>query len=301
MSRFGYPSTPTPTPTDSWSSYFDSWRYEDKEMAAYEPVILDHYDDLHPDSLQVKFNNANFDLDWEMDYLQDGCSPLPPLLSSGSVATRRRLDDAYWRPSRQGQRQGHDLNDDGRVACRVCRGPNDVDMGMQTAAEMDMKIDETGMDLDLDRDIKCQYHQCPWPTLPVPRQRQRQPRTAAWLGDTGTSTNFKLNSRTSGSNFGNTAAPGTRTSAAAGTGTASGTAARSQRRARASSSAAPPTGVIVSAVPAAPAAPARSLLIGDLAWTPTLDQARTGTDLPANHNAVSGIPAPFPSQWLFPP
>ncbi|KAL2403864.1 hypothetical protein ABEF95_003551 [Exophiala dermatitidis] len=300
MSRFGYPSTPTPTPTDSWSSYFDSWRCEDKEMAAVEPVILDQYDDLHPDSLQVKFNNANFDLDWEMDNLQDGCSPLPPLLSSGSVATTRRLDDAYWRPSRQGQRQGQDLNDDGRVAYRVCRGPNDVDMGMQTATEMDMEIDETGMDLDLDldRDIKCQYHQCPWPTMPMPRQRQRQPRTAAWLGDTGTSTNFRLNSRTSSSDFGNTASSGTRTSTAAGTRTLSGTAARSQRWARASSSAARSTGVTVSAVPAAPA---RSQLIGDLAWTPTLDQARTGTDLPANHDAVSGIPAPFPSQVAFPP
>ncbi|KAK5053386.1 MAPK-activated protein kinase Srk1 [Exophiala sideris] len=71
MAALGYRTTPTPTPTDSWSSYFDSWRNEDKQVPAFEPMIVD--EDLHPDSLNVKFNftNLDYDLDWEMDLSQD--------------------------------------------------------------------------------------------------------------------------------------------------------------------------------------------------------------------------------------
>ncbi|KAI1608386.1 hypothetical protein EDD36DRAFT_448098 [Exophiala viscosa] len=71
MAALGYRTTPTPTPTDSWSSYFDSWRNEDMQVPAFEPMIVD--EDLHPDSFNVNFNFANldYDLDWEMDLSQD--------------------------------------------------------------------------------------------------------------------------------------------------------------------------------------------------------------------------------------
>lgn len=72
MVQFDMPSTPTATPTDGWSSYFDSWKCEDKQVPAFEPVIVD--DELHPGSLQAQFN-VNFELDWAMD-LQDGFSPM---------------------------------------------------------------------------------------------------------------------------------------------------------------------------------------------------------------------------------
>ncbi|KAK7897547.1 hypothetical protein LTR67_004174 [Exophiala xenobiotica] len=65
MARLGCRfSTPTPTPTDSWASYFDSWKSEDLEVptSGYEPMIVD--DELHPDSMNVKFN-LDFDLGWE--------------------------------------------------------------------------------------------------------------------------------------------------------------------------------------------------------------------------------------------
>ncbi|KIW19341.1 hypothetical protein PV08_03635 [Exophiala spinifera] len=69
MARFGWRvPTPTPTPTDAWSSYFDFWRNEDKEVPAalgIEPMILD--DELHPDSVSVKFN-VDFDFDLELDW-----------------------------------------------------------------------------------------------------------------------------------------------------------------------------------------------------------------------------------------
>ncbi|KAK5449317.1 hypothetical protein LTS15_008859 [Exophiala xenobiotica] len=51
MARLGCRfSTPTPTPTDSWASYFDSWKSEDLEVptSGYEPMIVD--DELHPDN-----------------------------------------------------------------------------------------------------------------------------------------------------------------------------------------------------------------------------------------------------------
>ncbi|EXJ66517.1 uncharacterized protein A1O5_10186 [Cladophialophora psammophila CBS 110553] len=84
-------STKTATPTDSWESYFDSWRVEDDDMpdmapppapTIIEPVIVD--DELyHPDSLlDAQFNldrALDLELDWDFqeyhhDY-QDSCSP----------------------------------------------------------------------------------------------------------------------------------------------------------------------------------------------------------------------------------
>ncbi|KIW88285.1 uncharacterized protein Z519_10852 [Cladophialophora bantiana CBS 173.52] len=84
-------STKPATPTDSWESYFDSWRVEDDDVpdmapppapTILEPVILD--DELyHPDSLlNAQFNldrALDLELDWDFqeyhhDY-QDRCSP----------------------------------------------------------------------------------------------------------------------------------------------------------------------------------------------------------------------------------
>ncbi|KAK5246721.1 hypothetical protein LTR40_011982, partial [Exophiala xenobiotica] len=96
-------STPTPTPTDSWASYFDSWKSEDLEVptSGYEPMIVD--DELHPDSMNVKFN-LDFDLGWELD-IPDSYSPLPPRLPS---LPSTKLN------GRQGLPRRHDV--DGRVA-----------------------------------------------------------------------------------------------------------------------------------------------------------------------------------------
>ncbi|OAL17411.1 hypothetical protein AYO22_11634 [Fonsecaea multimorphosa] len=86
-------STKTATPTDSWESYFDSWRTEDGDVpdmapprapTIIEPLIVD--DDLyHPESLlNAQFNldralELELELDWDFqDYhhdYQDRCSP----------------------------------------------------------------------------------------------------------------------------------------------------------------------------------------------------------------------------------
>lgn len=62
MKRYGIVGTPTPT--DSWSSYFDSWRTEDTQVPAFEPVIVD--DELHPDLSNLRFN-MDIEVDWDMD------------------------------------------------------------------------------------------------------------------------------------------------------------------------------------------------------------------------------------------
>lgn len=102
-------STPTPTPTDSWASYFDSWKREDQEVpaSAFEPMIVD--DELHPDSLNVKFN-LDFDLGWELDF-PDSYSPLP---------SSTKLHDGSPYAGRLHRR--HDV--DGRVAgLQQCLAP----------------------------------------------------------------------------------------------------------------------------------------------------------------------------------
>lgn len=89
MAGLAYRTTPTPTPTDSWSSYFDSWRNEDKQVPAFEPMIVD--DDLHPDSLNVQFNfNLDYDLDWEMMDLSQESSDRKMYDATGRLLPRRQ-------------------------------------------------------------------------------------------------------------------------------------------------------------------------------------------------------------------
>lgn len=54
----------TPTPSDGWSSYFDSWRAEDTQVPTFEPLIVD--DELHPDLSNMRFN-MDMEVDWDMD------------------------------------------------------------------------------------------------------------------------------------------------------------------------------------------------------------------------------------------
>ncbi len=121
MARLGCRfSTPTPTPTDSWASYFDSWKSEDREVppAAFEPMIVD--DELYPDSLNVKFNR-DFDLGWDLD-LPDSYSPL---LSSTKLKDEHtgRLKGLHRRHDVDGRVAGlHARNGDGGLRGRGLGG-----------------------------------------------------------------------------------------------------------------------------------------------------------------------------------
>jgi hypothetical protein len=64
MATMTLASTPTPTPTDAWSSYFDSWQREDQEVPAFEPIILD---DEHYTQMNVNDIDMDIDLDWDMN------------------------------------------------------------------------------------------------------------------------------------------------------------------------------------------------------------------------------------------
>lgn len=248
MARFGYASTPTPTPVDSWSSYFDSWKCEDGELPALEPVILDVYEDLHPESLQVKFN-ADFELDWDMDYLQDSCSPLP-LLPSASLATGT-LNDAHRAHPRQGLRQGqHDMIFNRPQAYRVPRPSDDVDLGNPIEMKMEMEIDG-----DRGGERQCQAQRTKI------RQRQRGP----WLGQTPQTGATP----TTGTHKNVPSAPVPAPSAT--TTTTPTTRTRCLRRTRATLA----------------QRKSSQQLIGDLAWAQTRNLTRTGTDQPANHDTVS--------------
>ncbi|EXJ86259.1 hypothetical protein A1O1_06629 [Capronia coronata CBS 617.96] len=255
MSRFGY-STPIPTPTDSWSSYFDSWKTEDREIPVWEPLILDQYDELHPQTLQVKFNaDLNFDLDWGMDYLQDGCSPLPlpPSLATG------KLNDAHQAHPRQGPLQGQNNNIDCRSrACRVSCRSDDVDMGFERVMAIDG--DGNGMPVRTWTKLRHQRQAPRQQPLEQPTKTRTQFMGASTgIGTTGTATS------TAPSNFSSpTAATNLKT--------------RSLRRTQATRA--------PRATRRLPS-PSSQPLIGDLAWPHTLDLTTTGTDLPANHDTVS--------------
>lgn len=121
MARFGWRvPTPTPTPTDAWSSYFESWKTEDKEVPAalgIEPMILD--DELHPDSVNVKFN-VDFELDWDLDLdFQDTCV-YAPVMSTTRLNDGRRARNTSMGVSRRcsrgrsrGDHVDHDVNRQG--------------------------------------------------------------------------------------------------------------------------------------------------------------------------------------------
>lgn len=108
----------TPTPSDGWSSYFDSWKTEDTQLPAYsEPLIVD--DEVHPDLSNLRFH---MDMDMEVDWTMDMQSPFVGAavhsnsnLLNASAKTRlnvahpdyqrhgldRHDVDAWQRPARQ--------------------------------------------------------------------------------------------------------------------------------------------------------------------------------------------------------
>lgn len=89
MARLGYSVSPIVTPTDSWSSYFDSWKREDLEVPmVFEPVIAD--DELPPESLDVQLT-LDFDLDWELE-LAERCSPM--MYKNPGQGRSKKLNDA---------------------------------------------------------------------------------------------------------------------------------------------------------------------------------------------------------------
>lgn len=131
MSRVGFPCTPTPTPTDSWSSYFDSWEGEDKKVPVWGPVIVD--DGQRPDRLNVRFN-LDFEPDWDVD-LQDGDRYSPMLTASESrrlndvnrAHARRQAMVSYGRHAAAGhrvRRPDHDVDSPRRVRPWPARDPS---------------------------------------------------------------------------------------------------------------------------------------------------------------------------------
>lgn len=100
----------TPTPSDSWSSYFDSWRTEDTHLPAYsEPLIVD--DEIHPDLSNLRFN---MDMDMEVDWTMDMQSPfVGAAMHSNSnllnASTKTRLNVAHPDYQRHGLHR-HDVD-----------------------------------------------------------------------------------------------------------------------------------------------------------------------------------------------
>ncbi|KEF56574.1 uncharacterized protein A1O9_06763 [Exophiala aquamarina CBS 119918] len=89
----------TPTPTDGWSSYFDSWTTEDSQVPTFEPLIVD--DELHPDVSNIRFN---LDMDMEVDWDMDMQSPYVSALQSNGKAKLNGGHPDY-------QRHGSQRND----------------------------------------------------------------------------------------------------------------------------------------------------------------------------------------------
>lgn len=64
MKRYGIVGTPTAP--GGWDSYFDSWRTEDAQVPAFEPLIQVVDDEVHPDLSNLRFN-MDMEVDWDMD------------------------------------------------------------------------------------------------------------------------------------------------------------------------------------------------------------------------------------------
>jgi hypothetical protein len=101
MKRYGIVGTPTPT--DGWSSYFDSWRTEDTEVPTFEPLIQVVDDELHPDLSNLRFN---MDMDMEVDWDMDMQSPYVSAMHSNG---KTKLNVAHPDYQRHGL-QRHDVD-----------------------------------------------------------------------------------------------------------------------------------------------------------------------------------------------
>lgn len=88
--------TPTPTPTDGWASYFDSWRKEDQELPAFEPIIVDG--EFPPEMQNLPFN-LDMDVDWDFDMQS-------PFI--GSKMGQAKLHDAHHFGIGKNMSHGHD-------------------------------------------------------------------------------------------------------------------------------------------------------------------------------------------------
>ncbi|KIW84662.1 hypothetical protein Z517_00050 [Fonsecaea pedrosoi CBS 271.37] len=140
-------STKTVTPTDSWESYFDSWRLEDGDVSdmapppaptIIEPLIVD--DELyHPESLlnaRIQLDrNLGLDLDrdfqeYHHDY-QDRCSPkvFGRLNDANPANKRHAICVSNRRAMAAGYCQGHNRRDRRpvTVSTPIDTRPDDVD------------------------------------------------------------------------------------------------------------------------------------------------------------------------------